>query len=163
MQSSLDCRLIAATCNGLPLVPRPFDAVGATLGVSGAVVRARLTRMLHTGAIHRLGAVLDQRRLGYLANGLAVWDVDDARVDELGEKVGALDFVSHCYLRPRALPEWPFNLHVMVHARSRREAERALLQIRCLLADACRGDDMLYSKEVLKQPAPPHSLEELSG
>ena len=32
---AFDRALIAATQAGLPLVPRPYDAVGATLGVSG--------------------------------------------------------------------------------------------------------------------------------
>jgi DNA-binding Lrp family transcriptional regulator len=137
----------------LSLVPRPYDAIGATLGVSGEVVRERLAGMLRAGSVRRIGAMLDYRRLGFVTNGLAVWDVDDACVDELGEKVGALAFVSHCHRRPRALPEWPYNLHAMVHARSRREAERAVLQIHCLLADACRGHDMLYSSRILRKPA----------
>ena len=37
-----DRRLIAATQSGLPLVPRPYEAVGAMLGVSGEEVRERL-------------------------------------------------------------------------------------------------------------------------
>ena len=153
MPSPFDRRLIAATHAGLPLVSRPYDAIGATLGVSGEIVRVRLAGMLREGSVRRIGALPNPRRLGYVTNGLTVWDVDDARVDDLGEKVGALDFVSHCYRRPRALPEWPYNLHAMVHARSHREAERAMLQIHCLLAEACRGHDMLYSNGVLKQPA----------
>ena len=32
------------------------------------------------------------------------------RVAELGQQVGDLEFVSHCYERPRALPDWPYNL-----------------------------------------------------
>jgi hypothetical protein len=32
---------------------------------------------------------------------MSVWDVEDAEAESLGAKVGALDFVSHCYLRPR--------------------------------------------------------------
>ena len=88
-----DRRLIAATQAGLPLVPRPYDAVGAQLGVSGAAVRERLAGMLREGLVRRIGAVPNHYALGYTANGMTVWDVDDARVDELGEKVGALGFV----------------------------------------------------------------------
>ena len=163
MSSPFDRRLIAATRAGLPLVPRPYDAIGAMLGVSGEVVRERLAGMLREGSVRRIGAVPDPRRLGFVANGLAVWDVDDARVDELGEKVGALAFVSHCYRRPRALPEWPYNLHAMVHARSRGEAERAVLQIHCLLADACRAHDMLYSSRILEKHALPERFADLAG
>jgi siroheme decarboxylase len=149
--SPFDQRLIAATQAGLPLVPRPYDAVGAQLGVSGEAVRKRLAGMLNEGLVRRIGAVPNHYRLGYTANGMTVWDVDDARVDELGEKVGALSFVSHCYRRPRALPDWPYNLFAMVHGHHRAEVERHALQIHCLLAEACRGQDILYSNAILKK------------
>ena len=151
MLNAFDRKLIAATQAGLPLVPRPYDAVGERLGVSGAMVQERLRGMLQEGLIRRIGAIPNHYRLGYTANGMTVWDVDDARVDELGEKVGALDFVSHCYRRPRCLPEWPYNLFAMVHGHHRWEVERGALQIQCLLADACRGHDILYSEGILKK------------
>ena len=151
MLDSFDQRLIAATQAGLPLVARPYDAIGARLGVSGDAVRERLQGMLREGLVRRIGAVPNHYRLGFVANGMTVWDVDDDRVDELGEKVGALDCVSHCYRRPRALPDWPYNLFAMVHGRSRAETERCALQIHCLLAEACRGHDILYSSRILKK------------
>ncbi len=149
--SDFDRRLIEATQAGLPLVERPYDAVGAKLGVGGDAVRERLAGMLREGLVRRIGAVPNHYRLGYVANGMTVWDVDDARVDVLGEKIGALEFVSHCYRRPRALPDWPYNLFAMVHGHSRVEVERAAVQIQCLLAEACRGHDILYSSRILKK------------
>ena len=151
MLSDFDRRLVAATQAGLPLVPRPYDAVGAQLGVSGAVVRERFEGMLREGLVRRIGAVPNHYRLGYTANGMTVWDVDDARVDELGAQVGALGFVSHCYRRPRALPVWPYNLFAMVHGHHRHEVERCARQINDLLAGACRAQDILYSSRILKK------------
>jgi DNA-binding Lrp family transcriptional regulator len=151
MLTDFDRRLIAATQAGLPLVERPYDVVGAQLGVSGEAVRERLDGMLREGLVRRIGAVPNHYRLGYTANGMTVWDVDDASVDMLGEKIGALDFVSHCYRRPRALPDWPYNLFAMVHGHSRIEVERAAVHIQCLLADACRSHDILYSSRILKK------------
>jgi DNA-binding Lrp family transcriptional regulator len=146
-----DRRLIAATQSGLPLVPRPYEAVGAMLGVSGEVVRERFAQLLASGLIRRIGAVPNHYRLGFVANGMTVWDVDDARVDELGARVGTLSGVSHCYRRPRELPRWPYNLYAMLHGRSREEVERERLQVRALLGDACRADDVLYSSAILKK------------
>ena len=143
MLSPFDRRLIAATQDGLPLLPRPYDAVGARLGVSGAVVRERLAGMLGEGLIRRIGAVPNHDRLGFVANGMTVWDVDDAKVDELGEKVGALDCVSHCYRRPRALPDWPYNLFAMVHGHAREEVLDKVEAIRALIGPAQRGHDVL--------------------
>ena len=148
---SFDRALIAATQGGLPLVARPYEAVGAMLGVSGEQVRERLAHMLEQGLIRRIGAVPNHYRLGYTANGMTVWDVDDARVDALGEQVGALPGVSHCYRRPRELPRWPYNLYAMLHGRTRDAVEAQRVQIRALLGDACRGDEVLYSSAILKK------------
>jgi len=82
---------------------------------------------------------------------MSVWDVDDARISELGAKVGALPFVTHCYRRPRRLPDWPYNLFAMVHGRSRDEVESKLGEIRLLLGDALRASDVLYSTRILKK------------
>ncbi|MBT9596560.1 MAG: AsnC family transcriptional regulator [Vitreoscilla sp.] len=146
-----DRRLIGATQSGLPLVSRPYEAVGAVLGVSGEMVRERFARMLASGLVRRIGAVPNHYRLGYTANGMTVWDVVDSRVDELGARIGALPGVSHCYRRPRELPAWPYNLFAMLHGRSRDEVERQREQLRALLGDACRADDVLYSTAILKK------------
>jgi siroheme decarboxylase len=149
--SGFDRCLIAATQSGLPLVPRPYEAVGAMLGVSGEAVRERLAQMLAEGVVRRIGAVPNHYRLGYVANGMTVWDVDDARVDELGAQVGALPGVSHCYRRRRELPRWPYNLFAMLHGRSRVEVERQRREVRAVLGDALRADDVLYSSAILKK------------
>lgn len=149
--SDFDRDLIAATQSGLPLVSRPYEAVGAMLGVSGERVRERLAQMIEQGLIRRIGAVPNHYRLGYVANGMTVWDVADERVDELGERIGALPAVSHCYRRPRELPLWPYNLFAMVHGRSRDEVQQQADTIRQLLGDACRGSDILYSSAILKK------------
>ena len=149
--AEFDRHLIAATQSGLPLVQRPFEAVGAMLGVSGEAVRERFAQLLANGVIRRIGAVPNHYRLGYAANGMTVWDVADARVDALGAHVGALPFVTHCYRRPRELPRWPYNLFAMLHGRSRDEVERQRLVVRALLGDGCRADEVLYSTAILKK------------
>jgi len=147
----LDRRLIRATQSGLPLVPRPYEAVGATLGISGEQVRERLQAMLDAGLIRRIGAVPNHYRLGFTANGMSVWDVADDVVDELGERIGLLPGVSHCYRRPRRLPVWPYNLFAMLHGRSREEVEQQAQEIASMLGDACRAHDILYSTAILKK------------
>jgi DNA-binding Lrp family transcriptional regulator len=146
-----DRELIAATQGGLPLVARPYEAVGAMLGVSGERVRARLGEMLEQGLVRRIGAVPNHYKLGFVANGMSVWDVDDAQVDALGAQVGALEGVSHCYRRPRHPPAWNYNLFAMLHGSSRAEVERQAEHIVALLGPACRGHDILYSTAILKK------------
>jgi siroheme decarboxylase len=146
-----DRRLIRATQAGLPLVPRPYEAVGATLGVSGEQVRDRLQAMLKSGLIRRIGAVPNHYRLGFTANGMSVWDVADDRVDALGALIGELPGVSHCYRRPRRLPVWRYNLFAMLHGRSRQEVEHQASEIEKLLGTACVAHDILYSTAILKK------------
>jgi DNA-binding Lrp family transcriptional regulator len=147
----IDRRLIVATQGGLPLVPRPYDVLAGQLGVTADEVRRRLAAMIERGAIRRIGAVPNHYALGYTANGMSVWDVADARVDALGEQVGALEFVTHCYRRPRRLPLWPYNLFAMVHGRSRDEVDDKVRQIAALLGEACGARDVLFSTRILKK------------
>jgi DNA-binding Lrp family transcriptional regulator len=146
-----DRRLMVATQAGLPRVARPYEAVGRELGISGDEVIARMQRMLDTGVIRRIGAVPNHYAIGYTANGMSVWNVDDARIDELGARVGALEFVTHCYRRPRRLPDWPYNLFAMVHSATREEVAARVAEIEALLGDACRAHDVLYSTAILKK------------
>jgi len=147
----IDRRIVLATQSGLPLTLQPYHAVARQVGVSPEEVMARMRRMIETGMIRRIGAVPNHYVLGYKANGMTVWDVPDERVDELGERVGALDFVSHCYHRPRHLPEWPYNFFAMVHGHDKSEVEAQVRQIADLLGDADRGHDILYSTRILKK------------
>ncbi|MHB9117543.1 MAG: siroheme decarboxylase subunit beta [Burkholderiales bacterium] len=146
-----DRRIVVATQSGLPLVARPYNALAGQLGLTAEDLMARLQRLLDCGAIRRIGVVPNHYALGYKANGMTVWDVDDERLGELGPRVGALDFVSHCYRRPRHLPDWRYNLFAMVHGRDRDEVSAKAEQIANLLGDACRGHEILYSSRILKK------------
>ena len=151
MLDDIDRRLVVATQAGLPLVPRPYHALADQLGIAATEVQARLAHLLDCGVIRRIGAVPNHYALGYTANGMTVWDVDDECIDALGAAVGALDFVTHCYRRPRRLPGWPYNLFAMVHGDSRAGVEAKIAVIAALLGDACRARDVLYSSRILKK------------
>ena len=147
----LDLRLIEATQEGLPLVPEPYHQVADKLGVPVEVVKSRLQKWLDTGAVRRIAAVPNHFRMGYAANGMTVWDVPDEVAEKLGEQVGALDFVSHCYLRPRHPGIWNYNLFAMVHGKTRDEAMEKVEQSRQILGDNLRSHDVLFSRKILKK------------
>jgi DNA-binding Lrp family transcriptional regulator len=146
-----DAELVRALQGGLPLVPRPYHAVAEALGTDPEEVMGRLAAMLADGRVRRIGAVPNHYALGYRANGMSVWDVEDAALAELGPAVGALPFVSHCYRRPRYPPEWRYNLFAMVHGRMRAEVEAKVAEIAALLGARCRAHDVLYSTRILKK------------
>ena len=149
--NDMDRRIIEATQAGLPLTPRPYHAVAETLGVEGEEVIVRVQRLLETGVIRRIGAVPNHYRLGYTANGMTVWDVADDQAAGAGRDIGGLDFVSHCYLRPRRLPQWPYNLFAMVHGRSRDEVEDKVRRMAEILGGRTCRHEVLYSTRILKK------------
>jgi siroheme decarboxylase len=146
-----DRRLIAATQGGLPLTPEPYAEVANWLSLTENEVLGRLSAMLETGVIRRIALAPNHYALGMTANGMSVWNVDDQLAETLGAEVGNLDFVSHCYLRPRALPEWPYNLFAMIHGATREEVEAKRAKIAALLGPSCSGSDILYSTRILKK------------
>jgi DNA-binding Lrp family transcriptional regulator len=151
MLDATDRRLVAATQGGLPLVPEPYRALADLLGIRTAEVMARLERLLAEGAIRRIGAIPNHYALGLTANGMSVWDVEDARVAEIGPRVGALDFVTHCYERPRHLPTWPYNMFAMIHGRCRDEVQDKVAEIATVIGPAARAHDVLFSTRILKK------------
>ena len=152
---ALDRRIVLATQGGLPLVPRPYAEIAARLGIAEQVVCERLAAMLADGRIRRIGAVPNHYAIGYTANGMSVWDIDDAVIDAVGERVGGLAFVTHCYRRPRHLPAWPYSLFAMVHAATREAALACVAEIAALIdaefPGACRQRDVLFSAGILKK------------
>lgn len=149
--TEIDRKIIAATQAGLPLVPDPYDETAKRLYLPPQVLMDRLQALQDSGVMRRIALAPNHYALGMTANGMSVWDVDDAKVATLGPKVGALDFVSHCYERPRALPDWPYNLFAMIHGENRAEVEKKRSDIREILGDTCRANDILYSTRILKK------------
>ena len=150
MIDAIDRRILSATQGGLPLVPAPYGEVARWLGLEECVVLVRSERMVKEGIVRRIAIAPNHYALGMIANGMSVWDVDDAHAETLGEKVGALDFVSHSYLRPRA-KGWPYNLFAMIHGPNRDAVEAHRGEIADILGDACRERDILYSTRILKK------------
>jgi siroheme decarboxylase len=146
-----DRRLLAAIQDGLPLVLRPYAAIGDGLGMAEADVIAGLRRLIDDGVIRRFGVIVRHRELGYRANAMVVWDVPDARVREAGRTLAALPFITLCYRRPRRLSVWPYNLFCMIHGRDRDAVEALVEQ-----ASAAAGLEglpraVLFSRRRFKQ------------
>jgi DNA-binding Lrp family transcriptional regulator len=57
-----------------------------------------------------------------------VWDIEEGRIEEIGEQLASASEVTHCYARPWN-PQWPYSLYTMVHARTREECERVAARL----------------------------------
>lgn len=148
---AIDRQIIQATQTGLPLVAEPYQAIAEHLGVSAELIMQRMQTMQDNGIIRRIAAVPNHYKIGYRFNGMTVWDVDDQQIDSLGQQVAELSFVSHCYQRPRHLPDWPYNLFAMVHAKTEQDADRQIAVIAELLGTDSRRHTVLYSSKILKK------------
>jgi DNA-binding Lrp family transcriptional regulator len=146
-----DLKIMRATQSGLPLTALPYHAVAERLGLTADEVIERMRRMQELGVIRRIGAVPNHYKLGYRFNGMTVWNVPDGKIDALGQKIGRLDFVSHCYHRPRHLPLWPYNLFAMVHGKSQEDVDGQIRRIVEILGENNLGSDVLYSTRILKK------------
>ena len=149
--SEIDRQLILATQSGLPLTKEPYQQIANELGMTAKEVISRLDKMLKSGIIRRIAADPNHYALDFKANAMTVWDVPDECVVQLGEKLGQQVAVSHCYQRPRALPDWPYNLFAMVHGKTRDEVFEKVEKISDLLDDADQGHEVLFSTKILKK------------
>jgi len=115
---------------GLPLTPRPYQALAERTGLSEQEVMNTITQWQNDGLIKRFGLVVKHRTLGYTANAMVVWDIPDDQVQALGKAMAGVPFITLCYQRPRRLPDWPYNLFCMIHGTNR---ARVLAQLESLI------------------------------
>jgi DNA-binding Lrp family transcriptional regulator len=110
MMDLLDRTLLEQVQADFPLTPRPFAALGESLGLSEKQVLERLRRLKGAGLIRQIGAIFDTRRLGYQST-LVAFHVDDGALEEAAAMVSAHPGVSHNYARPHHYNLW-FTLAV---------------------------------------------------
>jgi DNA-binding Lrp family transcriptional regulator len=148
--ASADEPLAALVEEGLPMVDRPYEALGETLGVAGAHVQTALARWLREGTLRRFGAIVRHHEVGFGHNAMTVFDVPDDVVDACGEALAAQRGVTLAYRRERARG-WPYNLYCMVHGRDRAAVEAAIATAIERSALAPRPRAVLFSRRRFKQ------------
>ena len=147
--------LVLEVQGGLPVTSTPYRDVADALGVDVEWVLETLRRFEVEGKIRRVGVVPNHYALGYTENGMTVWDVPDDLVSEVGPAVASLDFVTHCYERPRHEGVWPYNFFAMTHGRSDEESAERVEQVRDVMSEYWEvGEDdwdTLFSTRILKK------------
>ncbi|MDH3226407.1 MAG: AsnC family transcriptional regulator [Thermoleophilia bacterium] len=123
-----DKRFIQILQRDLPVTPRPFDVWADEAGIDADTLLAEGETFRERAYMRRFAAVLNHRRAGFGANGMAVWRVPEQELEEIGPKMAAFSAVSHCYRRP-TYPDWPYSIFTMVHARSRESCEETIAAI----------------------------------
>ena len=141
-------RLVRALGDGIAIAAEPFASVAKRVGRPVEEVLAQIRAWIQAGVIRRFGAVLAHRRVGYRANGMAVFRLPVECVDEAGRALAERPEITHCYRRP-PLPDFPYTLYAMIHGRT--EAEVSALAAR--LAEEIGSADyaLLFSATEFKK------------
>ncbi len=109
----------------MPLVSEPFDVWADASGIAVDTLLAKAQELQDRTVMRRFAAVLNHRKAGFGANGMAVWKVPVDDVDDFGARMATFRSVSHCYKRP-TYDDWPYNLFTMVHATSKDACEETI-------------------------------------
>ncbi len=120
MLNELEIQLIRELQEGLPLVTRPFAAIGERLGISEKQVLQMVQNLRERGIIRRFGATIRHQKIGFVANAMVVWQLEPERTVEMGKRLANCPEVTHCYQR-KSNPEWPYQLYSVVHGQTDRE------------------------------------------
>lgn len=147
----LERRLVMALQEGLPLFIRPFSVLASRVGCDESEVLERIRRWCAEGVIKRFGVVVRHHELGYGANAMLVHDIPDAAITQLGEQLASEPGITLCYQRPRALPDWPYNLFCMIHGQVREDVQAKIVDIRQRLCLTDYAHDVLFSLTRFKQ------------
>ncbi len=151
MIEPLDRQLLTAIQQGLAITPRPYTELAEKLALSEQDVVTRISNLKRSGLIKRFGIIVKHRRLGYRANAMVVWDIPDALVDELGQRISQQPFVNLCYQRPRQGEIWPYNLFCMIHGKSREVVEAQLQTLISECGLETFNYEVLFSRRCFKQ------------
>ena len=133
VMSDREQALVATVQHGFPLVLEPYAQIGRMAGMGEREVIEHLGGWIDEKIINRIGVVVRHHELGYRANAMAVWELPEERIDEVGAKLAAYPFVNLCYQRRPDPPRWRYNLFCMIHGQDREAVEQkvALLREEC--------------------------------
>ncbi|MHC4337448.1 MAG: siroheme decarboxylase subunit beta [Planctomycetota bacterium] len=117
-------KILAQLQPDLELTSRPFELLcGEDLGEKE--VLEIIKGIIDKGVIRRIAAVVNHRKLGFVANVLFCGEVPESTVVQAGQRLARFGMVSHCYER-ETFEGWPYNLFAMMHARSMGEIQHVI-------------------------------------
>ena len=102
---SLDARIVNRLQDGIPVSPRPFDDIAASLGLPVDELLVRIRRLLDDGVLTRFGPMYNAENMGG-ALSLCAMQVPADRFDDVADLVNAFPEVAHNYERDHLLNMW---------------------------------------------------------
>ncbi len=100
-----DTKILGLIQTEVPVVARPWTAVGEKLSVSETEVMQRVAALKTARAIRQISAIFDTQSLGYESS-LVACKCDPRREEEVAQIISAHPGVSHNYRRDHAFNIW---------------------------------------------------------
>ena len=129
-------KILHVLAEPLEICYSPFAGPARKLGLKEEEIISAVHDMKKSGVVRRVGAVIRHGQAGFSHNALVAWNVEKARESRVGRIFARLPEVSHCYLRKR-LPEWPYCLYTMIHAKTTKDQDRL---IKTMTQKSCTED-----------------------
>jgi len=148
MLTDLEKKIIASIQEDMAITERPYLEISEKVGTTEEKLLESLQSLCERGIIRRFGATLRHQKTGFTANAMAAWQVDENRVEEVGNRLASFKQVSHCYRR-NPTRDWHFNLYTMIHAsdeESCRQTARSMSQ-----EAGVENYSLLFSRRELKK------------
>ncbi len=115
MITDLEKKIIASIQEDMDICQRPYLKIAQQIGVSEAQLLSSIKDLVGRGIIRRFGATIRHQKSGFEANAMVAWQVEEDKVERVGQKLAGLAQVTHCYRRNPS-GKWPYNLYTMIHA-----------------------------------------------
>ncbi len=147
-------RILSKLQDELKVTERPFDFLCGE-GLEIDEVLKIIRKLLDKGVIRRVGAAVDHRKLGFVANILFCCVVGEGQIIEAGKRLARFGIVSHCYERKR-VKDWPYNLFAMMHGRSMGEIQHVIDKF--VEAEGIEAFELLPTEAELKKQPVRHSF-----
>jgi DNA-binding Lrp family transcriptional regulator len=148
MLTELEEKIIASIQKDMAVTERPYLKIAQDLGISESELLKNLVDLCDRGVIRRFGATLRHQRTGFTANAMVAWNVEEDRIEDVGQKMASFRQVSHCYRR-NPTRGWPYNLYTMVHASNEQACRETARKMSS--AAAVKDYTLLFSREELKK------------
>ena len=128
MLTELEKKIIASIQEDMAITARPYLKISEKLGISEEKLLETLRHLCDRGIIRRFGATLRHQKTGFTANAMAAWQVEEDRIETVGNKMASFKQVSHCYRR-NPTETWPYNLYTMIHANDKESCRQVARQM----------------------------------
>ena len=148
MIENLDKEIIRKLQEDISITATLYKEIAKDLNMSEDELLHKVKYYNECGILKRIGAILYHRNVGFKANAMVVWKIDNQDLDKIGTYITSISEVSHCYER-KPCSSWDYNLYTMVHEKDRVSCNKIIEKIANTIG--CANYKILYSTRELKK------------